>query len=66
MEVSGATRLFPIICDPVTHAESPVRLTRTFAERGHDGVCVPVQVGGGDLGAVMAGLAASGTWEEFS
>jgi shikimate dehydrogenase len=60
MEVSGATRLFPIIGDPVTHVESPVRLTRTFAERGHDGVCIPVQVGAGHLGVVMAALAASG------
>lgn len=60
MEVSGATRLFPIIGDPVTHVESPVRLTRTFAQRGHDAVCIPVQVAAGHLEVVMAALAVSG------
>ena len=59
MEFSGRTRLFPIIGDPVTYVESPVRLTRTLAERGFDGVCVPMQVPDGDLDAVMAGLAAT-------
>jgi shikimate dehydrogenase len=57
--LSGATRLFPIIGDPVTYAESPARLTRTFGERGHNGVCVPMQVPAPDLDVVMAGLAAT-------
>jgi shikimate dehydrogenase len=46
-QLSGATRLFPIIGDPVKYAESPVRLTRTFAERGHNGMCIPMQVPAG-------------------
>ena len=33
-QLSGASRLFPIIGDPVEYAQSPVNLTRTFAERG--------------------------------
>ena len=61
MQLSGATRLFPIIGDPVTYVESPKRLTRTFAERGHNGVCVPIEVAEKDrFGLVMEGLAASG------
>ncbi len=28
--LSGATRLFPIIGDPIKYVESPMRLTRTF------------------------------------
>src|SRR5260370_37428488 len=32
-QLSGATRLFPIIGDPVKYVESPVSLTRTFGER---------------------------------
>jgi shikimate dehydrogenase len=60
MEVSGATRLFPIIGDPVAHVESPARLTRTFAQRGPDAACIPVQVAAGHLVVVMAGLAVSG------
>lgn len=58
-QLSGATRLFPIIGDPVRYVESPVRLTRTFGERGHHGMCIPMQVPEGDLGVVMAGLGAT-------
>ena len=34
--LSGATRLFPIIGDPIKYVESPVRLTRTFEERDYN------------------------------
>ena len=57
--LNGATRLFPIIGDPIKYVESPMRLTRTFAERGYNGICVPMQVPADDLDAVMAGLTAS-------
>ena len=57
--LSGATRLFPIIGDPIKYVESPRRLTRTFEERGYNGICVPMQVPEADLDTVMAGLAAS-------
>ena len=35
--LSGASRLFPIIGDPIKYVESPMRLTRTFGERGYNG-----------------------------
>ena len=57
--LSGATRLFPIIGDPIKYVEAPMRLTRTFGDLGHNGVCVPMQVPAGDLDAVMVGLTAS-------
>ena len=57
--LSGATRLFPIIGDPIKYVESPQRLTRTFEDRGHNGICVPMQVPEADLDTVMAGLMAS-------
>jgi shikimate dehydrogenase len=57
--LSGASRLFPIIGDPIKYVESPRRLTRTFGERGYNGICVPMQVPEGHLGTVMAGLTAS-------
>ena len=59
-QLSGATRLFPIIGDPIKYVESPMRLTRTFDERDYNGICVPMQVAANDLDAVMAGLTASG------
>jgi shikimate dehydrogenase len=57
--LSGATRLFPIIGDPIKYVESPRRLTRTFEDRGQNGICVPLQVPADDLDVVMAGLTAS-------
>ena len=57
--LSGATRLFPIIGDPIKYVESPMRLSRTFAKRDVNGVCVPLHVPAGDLDAVMAGLTAA-------
>ena len=57
--LSGATRLFPIIGDPIKYVESPRRLTSTFAARNHNGICFPMQVRADDLDVVMAGLAAS-------
>jgi shikimate 5-dehydrogenase len=57
--LSGATRLFPIIGDPIKYVESPVRLTSTFEERDYNGICVPMQVAADDVDAVMAGLTAA-------
>ena len=36
-----------------------MRLTRTFEERGYNGICVPLQVAADDIQAVMGGLTAS-------
>jgi shikimate dehydrogenase len=54
--LSGETRLFPIIGDPIIHAKSPQRLTSGFEARGHNSICVPMQVPDGDLEVVMQGL----------
>ena len=54
--LNGATRLYPIIGDPIVYARSPELLTGGFARRGHDAACVPLQVRDGDLEAVMHGL----------
>ncbi len=54
--LDGATRLFPIIGDPIEYVESPAWLTRTFAARGHNGVCVPIRVPAGKLTEAMNGL----------
>ena len=54
--LSGETRVFPIIGDPIRYVQSPERLTFGFAARGHNGICVPMQVPEGDLERVMHGL----------
>jgi shikimate dehydrogenase len=58
-QLSGATRLFPIIGDPVRYAESPVQLTRTFEERDYNAMCIPLHVTEQCLAVVMVGLAAT-------
>ena len=46
-QLSGATRLFPIIGDPIRYVESPVWLTRTFADDlGPEGITVNMVSGG--------------------
>jgi shikimate dehydrogenase len=58
-QVNGSTRLYPIIGDPIGYVESPVRLTRSFEEQGHNGICIPMRVTAEDLDAVLSGLAAT-------
>jgi shikimate dehydrogenase len=56
-QLGGASRLFPIIGDPIEYVESPVWLTRTLRQRDSDGVCIPMQVRAPALDTVMAALA---------
>jgi len=55
--LSGETLLYPIIGDPISFVKSPQRLTAKFAQRGHDGVCVPMLVPDGTLSDLLRGLA---------
>ncbi|MFM0730578.1 shikimate dehydrogenase [Paraburkholderia sediminicola] len=59
-KLDGATRLFPIIGDPIKFVKSPQRLTRGFESRGHNGLCLPMQVAKDDLDAVMHALTLTG------
>ncbi len=54
--LSGETRLFPIIGDPIIFVKIPPRLTGDLQARGHNGICVPMQVPETDLEGVMNGL----------
>jgi shikimate dehydrogenase len=55
-KLNGATRLFPIIGDPIIYVQSPERLTSGLVARGHNGICVPMQVPEGTLESVMQGF----------
>ena len=57
--LSGETRLFPIIGDPIAAVQSPGQLTGGFDRRGHNAVCVPMRVPAAALDAVLAGLSAT-------
>ena len=51
--ISGETRLFPIIGDPIIYVKSPERLTSGFTTRGHNGICVPMQRSFASLSSVF-------------
>jgi shikimate dehydrogenase len=55
-KLDGATRLFPIIGDPIKYVESPFMLSRAFASRGLNAVCIPMQVSDDGLKHVIAAL----------
>lgn len=58
--LSGRTRLFPIIGEPIIYVRAVNAFTREFERRGHDGICIPLQVSGADFAQVMPGLAKIG------
>lgn len=52
--ITGMTKLFMIVADPVQSVRTPQVLNPMFRERGLDNVIVPVQVGSADLAGFMA------------
>lgn len=58
-QLSGETRLFPIIGDPISAVQSPGQLTRGFERRGRNAACVAMQVPLDALDAVLGGLSAT-------
>lgn len=52
--LNGATRLYPVVGDPIAQVRAPDGVTRLLVERGVDAVCIPMQVAPGDFAAFMA------------
>ena len=42
--ITGATRLYALVGDPLTTAKSPALLNRLFNEQRVDAVCIPMVV----------------------
>lgn len=57
-EVSGHTRIWGILADPIAHVKTPQLINQVAAERGVDGVMVPMQVSAADLPVLVQGLKA--------
>jgi shikimate dehydrogenase len=55
---SGATRLYPIVGDPIAQVKSPYGITQAFEERGADAICVPMHVTPSDWNAFMTTMRA--------
>jgi shikimate dehydrogenase len=56
INLSGESRVFPIIGEPIKFVKSPQSLTASFGAKGHSGICIPLQVPKDALDAVMQGL----------
>lgn len=52
--LSGATRLYPVVGDPIAQVKSPGGVTRAFEEKGADAICYPVQVAPDDFATFIA------------
>lgn len=55
-EITGTTRLFGILADPVHHVKTPQRINAHFAQLGYDGVLVPMHVHPQGLASAFDGL----------
>ena len=59
-KITGATRLYAIVGDPIVQARSPEVYTERFAAAGIDAVLVPAQVSAENFDTVMPALMALG------
>jgi shikimate dehydrogenase len=56
--ITGKTRLYGLVGDPLTAAKSPQLLNQVFAEQRVDAACVPFWVKAGNLSAFVTGARA--------
>lgn len=54
--ITGKTKIYGILADPIAQVRTPEVFNRLFAEHGIDAVLVPIQVGAEGLEALVAGL----------
>ncbi len=50
-EITGHTKVFGILADPIHHVKTPQKINRLLAEKSIDGVMVPMHVRSDDLAA---------------
>ena len=54
--ITGTTRLYAIVGDPIAHVRTPMAFNDYFSARNIDAVCLPVHIGRDDLPRAWAGL----------
>ena len=62
VEVSGRTRIWGILADPIEQVRTPQMLNAWMAERNIDGVMVPLHVAAPDLPAILQALRLMQNW----
>ncbi len=55
-QITGNTKLYGILADPINHVKTPQVMNRLFAEADHDGVLVPLRVAAEGLEDAVRGL----------
>lgn len=55
-KITGDTRLYAILADPIHHVKTPQSINRLFEEQGVNSVMVPIHVDANYLNVVVAGL----------
>lgn len=55
-EITGHTRIYGILADPIHHVKTPQMLNALMTREGRDGVMVPFHVASDDLATLVAGL----------
>ncbi len=63
--ITGTTRLYSIIGDPIAHVRTPTAFNDYFAARNIDAICVPILIGRDDLPRGWAGLKAIANLDGF-
>ena len=56
VEITGRTRIWGILADPIGHVKTPQMINAVAQERGVDGVMIPFHVAPSDLAALVKGL----------
>ncbi len=54
VQITGLTRIFGIVADPIAHVKTPQMINARLARNGVDGVLVPLHVGETDLATAFA------------
>lgn len=57
--IDGATRLFPILGDPIAQVKSPAGISGEFHAKSQNALCIPLHVKPADFDAVMRGIKAT-------
>jgi shikimate dehydrogenase len=55
-DLSGKTRLFPIVGDPIAQVKSPAGVTEAFNARGADAICVPMHIAPEDFQTFISAM----------
>ncbi|CAH0648391.1 MULTISPECIES: shikimate dehydrogenase family protein [Pseudomonas] len=64
-KITGETRLFAILADPILHVKTPEDMNAFMQARGHDRVMVPIHVGPEQLALAVDGLRAMQNLDGF-